>query len=84
MPKVIIYSKVYCPYCVKAKALLEAKGVSYEEKMMDDKPEELKSLMMKTGMRTVPQIFINDEFIGGFTDMEALDKEGKLDLILNK
>ena len=82
MAKVVIYSKDYCPYCTRAKNLLESKGISYEEHNIENKPEEMKALMEKTGMRTVPQIFINDKLIGGFDDMNALDKEGKLDPLL--
>ncbi len=82
MVKVVIYSKVHCPYCVRAKSLFKTKGVTFEEHIMDDKPDELKALMAKTGMRTVPQIFINDQLIGGFSDLDALDKAGKLDPLL--
>lgn len=82
MAKVIIYSKTYCPYCDKAKNLLKQKGVSFEEINLENKPDEMKALMEKTGLRTVPQIFINDELIGGFDDMNALDKAGKLDPLL--
>lgn len=77
-----IYSKTYCPYCDRAKALFNKKGVSYEEILLDDKPEELKALIQKTGMRTVPQIFINEQLVGGFTDLDALDKKGDLDTLL--
>ena len=82
MAKVIIYSKTYCPYCDRAKNLFDSKGVKYEEHNLENKPDELKALMEKTGMRTVPQIFINDELIGGFDDLNALDKAGKLDDLL--
>lgn len=82
MAKVVIYSKNYCPYCDRAKNLLKTKGVSFEEHNIENKPEEMKALMEKTGMRTVPQIFIDDKLIGGFDDMNALDKEGKLDPLL--
>jgi len=82
MAKVVIYSKTYCPYCDRAKALLKSKGVSFGEHMMDDKPDEMKQLMERTGLRTVPQIFINDELVGGFTDMDALNKNGELDKLL--
>lgn len=82
MAKVVIYSKNYCPYCDRAKNLLKSKGVSFEEHNIENKPEEMKALMEKTGMRTLPQIFINDTLIGGFDDMNALDKEGKLDPLL--
>jgi glutaredoxin 3 len=82
MANVVIYSKTYCPYCDRAKALFKSKGVTYTEHIMDDKPEEMKALMERTGMRTVPQIFINDQLIGGFTDLDALNKDGKLDPLL--
>jgi len=84
MAKIVIYSKTYCPYCDRAKNLLKSKGVSFEEHMIDDKPEVMKQLMEKTGMRTVPQIFINDQLIGGFSDLDALDKAGNLDPLLKK
>ena len=82
MAKVVIYSKTYCPYCDRAKSLLDLKGVSYEERNIENKPEEMKALMEKTGMRTVPQIFINDKLVGGFDDLNALEKAGKLDSLL--
>jgi glutaredoxin 3 len=82
MAKVVIYTKDYCPYCKHAKRLLESKGVSYEEYDLEDKPDEFDKLMKRTGMRTVPQIFIDDQLIGGYSDMAALDKEGKLDPLL--
>lgn len=82
MAKVVVYSKNHCPYCDRAKSLLKSKGVSFEELNIENKPEEIKALMEKTGMRTFPQIFINDNLIGGFDDMNALDKAGKLDSLL--
>lgn len=82
MANVVIYSKNYCPYCDRAKALLNAKNVKFEERNIDGNAEEIKKLMTKTGMRTFPQIFINDQLIGGFDDMNALDKDGKLDPLL--
>lgn len=82
MAKVVIYSKNYCPYCDRAKALFKAKNVPYEEIKVDDLPELYEELKNKTGMRTVPQIFINDKLIGGFTDLAALDQKGELDPLL--
>lgn len=82
MAKVVIYSKDHCSYCVRAKNLLKSKGVAFEEHNIENKPEEMKALMERTGMRTVPQIFIDDKLIGGFDDMNALDKDGKLDPLL--
>ena len=82
MAKIKIYSKTTCPACVMAKELLTKKGASFEEIIMDNKQEELQELIAKTGMRTVPQIFINDELIGGCSDLMDLDRQNKLDPIL--
>lgn len=79
MANVKIYTKNYCPYCVHAKNLLQNKGVSFTEENLEDNPEEMMALIQKTGMRTVPQIFINDELIGGFTELSALEQAGELD-----
>ncbi len=79
MAKVVIYSKTYWPFCVRAKSLLTSKGVDFEEIMVDSKPELFAELKAKTGMVTVPQIFINDELVGGFTELAALDESGELD-----
>ena len=82
MPKIIIYSKDYCPYCKNAKRLLDNKNQTYSEINLEDKPEEFEALKAKTGMRTVPQIFINDVLVGGYSDLAALEQEGKLDALL--
>lgn len=82
MPKVLIYSKTYCPFCDRAKALFKAKNITYEEVMVDDKPELYAELKSKTGMMTVPQIFIGDQLIGGYTDLAALDQKGGLEPML--
>jgi glutaredoxin 3 len=82
MPKIIIYSKDPCPYCVRAKNLLRRKGIEFTEiKITSD---EIKSEMIaKSGGRmTVPQIFINEKHIGGCDDLHALDAAGKLDELL--
>ena len=80
--KVVVYTKSYCPYCVRAMQLLDRKGVKYEEIYLDDKPEEYATLKNKTGMMTVPQIFINDKLVGGYTELAALEREAKLDSLL--
>ncbi len=82
MTKIKIYSKTSCPACVMAKDILDKKGVRYEEIILDNKPEETQELMERTGMRTVPQIFINNELIGGCSDLIDLDKQKKLDPLL--
>ncbi len=82
MAIVKIYTKTTCPACDLAKQVLTKKGVQYEEFSLDDKPEELKSLIEKTNMKTVPQIFINNQLIGGCSDMMDLDKKNQLDILL--
>jgi len=83
MKAVKIYSKNYCPYCSRAKSLLERKGVAYEEINLEGKDDEMSALIKETGMRTVPQIYVGDFFVGGFTELDELDKSGELDKKLN-
>lgn len=78
MATVVVYSSEHCPYCVRAKELLEKKGVSFEEIRVDLDPAQKDIMIEKSGRRTVPQIFINDQPVGGFDDLYALDKSGKL------
>ena len=82
MAEVKIYTKTSCPACVLAKEILTKKGVSFKEVVLDDKPDELEALINRTRMRTVPQIFINDQLIGGCSDMMDLDKKNQLDQLL--
>jgi glutaredoxin 3 len=82
MAKVVIYTKSRCPNCVATKNLLTQKGVKFDEIFMDDKPEEYVALKNRTGMMTVPQIFINDQLIGGYTELAALERDQKLDPLL--
>ena len=82
MTKIKIYSKTTCPACVMAKDILDKKGAQYEEIILDNKPEEIQELIARTGMKTVPQIFINGELIGGCSDLMELDKQKKLDPLL--
>lgn len=80
---VTIYTKEYCPYCVRAKALLNQKGVVFHEIKIDAQPELRPEMIAKAGGRsTVPQIFINDQHIGGCDDLHALDAQGRLDALL--
>jgi glutaredoxin 3 len=82
MPKVQIYTTQWCPYCNAAKSLLQQKGVEYEE-IDAESPDDRASMMQRAnGRRTVPQIFIGDTHVGGFDDMAALDRRGKLDPLL--
>lgn len=83
MAKVEIYSKAMCPYCDRAKQLLDAKSVAYTEIRVDKNPTEFEIMLKRAeGRRTFPQIFINDKPIGGFDDMWALEQAGKLDALL--
>ncbi|HYG68220.1 MAG TPA: glutaredoxin 3 [Anaeromyxobacteraceae bacterium] len=83
MPKVTVYTKDYCPYCVRAKRLLDKKGVAYEEVNVEARDDLRTWLVETTGQRTVPQVFVGDRALGGFTDIDALDREGRLDPILH-
>lgn len=81
---VLVYTTTVCPYCVRAKQLLQRKNIAYEEIDLNKEASEVRTeLMARTKHRTVPQIFINDQFIGGFDQLYALDKQGKLDELLN-
>ncbi len=79
MREVKIYTTHICPYCVQAKRLLTQLKLPYEEIGLDDKPELRQKLSQENrGYRTVPMIFIDDQFIGGYTELLALQKQGKL------
>lgn len=82
MAEVKIYTKIVCPACDLAKEILKKKGVSFEEVILDDKPKELEALINRTHLKTVPQIFINDQLIGGCSDMMDLDSKNQLDQLL--
>ncbi|MBI1890306.1 MAG: glutaredoxin 3 [Burkholderiales bacterium] len=82
--RVLMYSTGVCPYCIMAERLLKAKGVTDIEKIrVDLEPQQRAEMMQKTGRRTVPQIYIGDTHVGGFDDLSALDRQGKLDALLN-
>jgi len=85
MANVVMYTTGYCPYCVNAERLLTNKGVTDINKIRIDEAPELRNEMMeKTGRRTVPQIYINEQHIGGFDDLRALDLAGELEPLLAK
>ena len=79
MPKIELYTTKWCGYCVRAKALLDAKGLDYEEINLDDDPGFRQKLFDLTGGWTVPQIVIDGTPIGGYTELWRLDKSGQLD-----
>ena len=79
MAKVLMYTTGVCPYCLMAERLLKSKGVAEIEKIrVDLEPARRQEMMEKTGRRTVPQIYIGDEHVGGYDDLVALDRAGKL------
>jgi len=82
MPKIIMYSTRFCPYCVRADYLLQEKGMSAEKIMIDRDPEQMQIMMQRSQRRTVPQIFIDDYHVGGYDDLVALDQTGQLDPLL--
>jgi glutaredoxin 3 len=83
MSKIEIYTKAFCPYCHRAKALLDSKGVEYEEiDISMGGPRRAEMIQRADGRTTVPQIFIDDKHIGGSDDLAALDRQGGLDPLL--
>ncbi|MBS0423513.1 MAG: glutaredoxin 3 [Proteobacteria bacterium] len=83
MPKVIMYTTGFCPYCKMAESLLRAKGVQEIEKIrVDLEPKQRIEMMGKTGRRTVPQIYIGEKHVGGYDDLAQLDREGELAVLL--
>lgn len=77
--RVVMYSTGVCPYCQRAEALLKARGVVDIEKIrVDTDPARRDEMVNRTGRRTVPQIFIDETHVGGFDDLSALDRDGKL------
>jgi glutaredoxin 3 len=78
-PQVLMYTTAICPYCIRAKQLLTARGVAdIQEIRIDEHPEALATMIEKTGRRTVPQIYIGDTWVGGCDDLHTLDRAGKL------
>ena len=82
MPDITVYCTAYCPYCLRAKSMLDNKGVSYSVIDIDQQPEKRFEMQKRSRRTSVPQIFIDDFHVGGFDDMYALDIEGKLDELL--
>ena len=82
MAEVIVYSTSYCPYCVRAKDLLKRKGATFTELNAEDDKVREDMIAKAGGRRTVPQIFINGQHVGGSDELHALDKAGKLDSML--
>lgn len=82
MAKVLMYKKDPCPYCDRAVNFLNGKGIAYDVVDLTNKPDEIDRIKAETGWRTVPIILINGQLVGGYTDLKALDDEGKLEPML--
>ncbi|MBL4762598.1 MAG: glutaredoxin 3 [Gammaproteobacteria bacterium] len=83
MANVTLYTGAHCPYCVWAKRLLDEKAVAYEEIRVDEDREALVLMVEKSNRHSIPQIFIGDYHVGGYDELAALDREKKLDALLN-
>ncbi|WPO99661.1 glutaredoxin 3 [Pseudomonas sp. HR96] len=82
MSRVVVYSSDWCPYCMRAKSLLESKNVAFEEIRVDGKPQLRAEMSSKAGRTSVPQIWIGETHVGGCDDLFALERAGKLDALL--
>lgn len=83
-PAVTMYTTSWCPYCSRARSLLEGKGVPFQEIDVEAAPEKRAEMQNRSGRRSVPQIFIGDHHVGGCDDLHALEKAGKLDALLGR
>ncbi|MDR9389848.1 MAG: glutaredoxin 3 [Wenzhouxiangella sp.] len=81
--KIMMYGTRSCPFCVAARSLLQSKGADWDEVLIDDHPERRAEMIDKTQRHTVPQIFIGEQHVGGFDDLQALDQAGRLDPLLS-
>ena len=82
MKRVQMYTTGMCPFCVMAKRLLSQKGVAVDEIRVDEDTSRREEMMRITGRRTVPQIFVGETHVGGFDDLSAMNRDGKLDPLL--
>jgi glutaredoxin 3 len=82
-PLIEMYATSWCPYCTRAKRLLERKGAIYQEISIEEHPERRAEMIQRSGRRTVPQIFIDGQHIGGSDELAALDEAGGLDPLLS-
>ncbi len=82
MNTIVIYCSNWCPYCIRAKQLLDSKGAVYEEISVDGKPDVRAAMAQKAGRTSVPQIWIGEQHVGGCDDLFALERAGKLDALL--
>ena len=83
-PAVTMYATSWCPYCSRARGLLESKGVALQEIDVESAPEKRAEMQNRSGRRTVPQIFIGEQHVGGYDELAALDRSGELDKLLGR
>ena len=79
MPEVVMYSSRFCPYCIRARMLLESKNISFTEVRVDEQTEQRSVMEQRSQRSSVPQIFIDDYHVGGCDDLFALESQGELD-----
>ncbi len=77
-----LYSTRFCPYCIRAKQLLDGKGVAYVDTGVDGRPDLRQQMIAESGRQTVPQIWIGERHVGGFDDLWLLEQRGELDPLL--
>jgi glutaredoxin 3 len=82
VPPILIYTKPFCPYCVRAMALLDEKGAPYEEILASMDPDKRAEMQARSGRTTYPQIFIGERHVGGCDDLMELERKGELDALL--
>ncbi len=83
MADILMYTTTYCPFCMQARRLFDQKGIPYKEINLDEQAEKRAEMLTQSeGRRTVPQIFIDGKSYGGFDDVNALEKKGRLDTLL--
>lgn len=80
--KIVVYSSNWCPYCLRARRLLQSKGVAFEEIDVDADPQRRQEMQQRSARHTVPQIFIGERHVGGCDDLHALDAAGQLDSLI--
>jgi len=81
-PAIVMYTTNWCPYCERARKLLKSKGASFDEIDVESTPDKRAEMISRSGRRTVPQIFVGDQHVGGSDDLAALEAAGKLDPLL--
>ena len=84
MPALTVYTGSFCGYCLQVKALLERRGIPYTERSVEDEPDLREQLLARSGRRTLPQVFVDERYIGGAEELRALDASGELTQLIQK